>query len=118
MLDLIARPLVSGTAASLATSAALALRTRTEGRGAVQPLNAAAHWYLGERVGRSRAVDVRHRLGGLAIHHAASLFRAIGFEALRRLRPDRVRSATRSPWRRGSTNSTGRGARAFPGRRA
>lgn len=81
---------VSGSAVSLATSVALAALARAEGRGAVQPVNSTSHWYAGEDAGRSRAIDLRHTLGGLATYQAASVFWAMVFEAARRYRPNRA----------------------------
>lgn len=81
------RTLFSGSVAAVTTSVVLALRARAEGRHPVQPINATSHWYLGESVGRWRAVDLRHTFGGLVTHHAASLLWAGMFEGLRLWRP-------------------------------
>ncbi|MDR6955807.1 hypothetical protein J2X65_005190 [Ancylobacter sp. 3268] len=88
MLPVLTKALVSGSVVSLATTAALALLARAEGRHPVQPVNSTSHWYLGERAGRSRALDLPHTLGGFATHHAASVFWAVIFEAVRRYRPN------------------------------
>ncbi|OYX69478.1 MAG: hypothetical protein B7Y95_18040 [Rhizobiales bacterium 32-66-11] len=86
-LNLVGRTLLSGSAVALATTMVLALRARAEGRHPIQPLNATSHWYLGEAAGRSRALDLRHTLGGFLTHHAASLLWAGVFEGLRLWRP-------------------------------
>jgi len=88
MTPLLIRTLVSGTAASLATTAALAVLARAEGRHPIQPVNSTSHWFLGDRAGRSRRLDLPHTLGGYATHHAASMFWAAIFEAVRRHRPN------------------------------
>ncbi|CAA0096680.1 Uncharacterised protein [Starkeya nomas] len=90
MLPLLTRAILSGSAVSLATSVALALLARSEGRHAVQPVNSTSHWFLGEAAGHSRAIDLKHTLGGFATHHAASVFWAMVFEALQRLRPNKA----------------------------
>ena len=80
-----ARPLrnaiLSGTLASLASTAALALLARAEGKGTLQPANATSHWLNGERAGRFKGADLAHTGTGLATHHAATLFWAAIFEA-------------------------------------
>lgn len=83
------RTLRSGSAAAIATTVVLALRARAEGQHVVQPVNATSHWFLGDAAGRSRAVDLKHTLGGYLTHHAASLLWAGVFEALRLWRPQR-----------------------------
>lgn len=83
------RTLRSGSAAAIATTVVLALRARAEGQALVQPVNATSHWFLGDAAGRSRAVDLKHTLGGYLTHHAASLLWAGVYEALRLWRPQR-----------------------------
>jgi hypothetical protein len=60
-----------------------------EDRHPVQPVNSTSHWVLGDKAGRSRAIDLRHTLVGYATHHAASVFWATVYEAIRQLRPQR-----------------------------
>lgn len=83
------RILLSGSATSAMTSAALAVLARLQGRSALQPLNSTSHWYFGEAAGRSRKLDIRHTLVGFATHHAASVFWAAIFDAVRRAGPRR-----------------------------
>lgn len=83
------RILLSGSAASAATSAVLAVLAKMEGRSALQPLNSTSHWYFGASAGRSRKLDIRHTLVGFATHHAASVFWAAIFDAVRLARPRR-----------------------------
>ena len=45
------RALVSGSIASLASTAALAVLARTEAKGVLQPVNATSHWLNGDRAG-------------------------------------------------------------------
>ena len=75
---------VSGTAVAFATTAALSVLARLEGRTAIQPVNSTSHWYWGGAAGRSRRIDAPHTLIGFATHHGASLFCACAYELLRR----------------------------------
>ena len=86
--------LVSGTAASVTSSAVLALLAKAEGRNAVQPLNATSHWVHGEEAGAVREVDLNHTAVGYATHHAASIFWAFLFESLQAARRERSASRT------------------------
>jgi hypothetical protein len=81
--------LVTGTVASVVSTAALALLAKGEGKGALQPTNATSHWLHGEEAGRHRAPDVAHTLPGYAAHHASALFWAVPFEAWLAVRPRR-----------------------------
>ena len=74
------RAIVSGTAASLTSTAALAGLARLEGKGALQPVNATSHWMTGSSAGAFRGGDLSHTLVGYATHHAATLFWAVLFE--------------------------------------
>lgn len=85
-MSLLRRTLVSGTAASLATSLVLALLARKEQRAAVQPVNSTSHWYHGGDAGRVRSFDLSHTVLGYLTHHLASSFWAVLFEALRSVR--------------------------------
>lgn len=78
--------LISGSAASLASMAVLALRGRKDVGDALQPLNAPSHWLHGERGTRQRGASLRYTLPGLLTHHASALFWALFYE---RLVPDR-----------------------------
>ena len=72
---------MSGTAASLASTAALAGLARLEGRGALQPVNATSHWLTGRGAGAFTRGDLSHTLLGYATHQAATLFWAVLFES-------------------------------------
>ena len=80
--------LVSGSLASLASAAALAVAARLEGRAAVRPINATSHWLNGDDAGSYAGFDAAHTVVGYATNHAASIFWAVFFEAwLARRRP-------------------------------
>ena len=72
--------ILTGTAASIATGAALALLARAEGKGASQPINATSHWLHGPDAGRVRGLNVAHTATGYATHHASCIFWALPFE--------------------------------------
>ena len=80
--ELPGRAAISGTAASLTSTVALAVAARAAGRGALQPINATSHWLHGPRAGDVRAGDLAHTGVGYATHHAATIFWATMFEAL------------------------------------
>ena len=75
--------LVSGAAASVGSTAGLALAARTEGRGIWQPLNATSHWLRGDGAAEVTRLDGAHTGVGYATNHAASVFWAVFFEAWR-----------------------------------
>ena len=72
--------LISGTIASAASTAALALLARAEGKGALQPVNSTSHWMNGEQAAASTRADLAHTAVGYATHHAATVFWAVLFE--------------------------------------
>ncbi|MDB5570492.1 MAG: hypothetical protein JWN93_1675 [Hyphomicrobiales bacterium] len=82
--------LVSGTTASLVTTAALAALARAEGKGALQPTNSTSHWLHGESAGRVTRADASHTLAGYATHHASAVFWALPFEYWLAQRPPRA----------------------------
>jgi hypothetical protein len=81
-----ARALVSGTVASLATTAALSLLARGAGRPAVAPINATSHWLHGDAAADRSSPDAAHTLVGYVTHHGATVFWACLFERLAGLR--------------------------------
>jgi hypothetical protein len=82
--------LVTGTAASVISTAALALLARREGKSAFQPTNATSHWLHGDRAASHREPDAAHTLVGYATHHASAQFWAVPFEAWLATRPPRT----------------------------
>jgi hypothetical protein len=87
MSNPLARALVSGTVASVVTSAALMLLSRGSGRPAAAPINATSHWAHGDRTATATGhVDARRTLLGYATHHAASVFWAYLFERVAGMR--------------------------------
>ena len=82
--------LVTGTAASIVSTAALALLARGEGKSAFQPTNATSHWLHGDRAASHREPDAAHTLVGYATHHVSALFWAVPFEIWLAARPPRT----------------------------
>lgn len=80
------RALVSGTVASIATTAALSLLARGAGRSAVAPINATSHWAHGDVAADVSSPDASHTLVGYLTHHGATIFWAYLFERLAGLR--------------------------------
>jgi hypothetical protein len=82
--------LVTGTVASIVSTAALALLARGEGKSAFQPTNATSHWLHGDSAASHREPDTAHTFIGYATHHASALFWAVPFEAWLAARPPRT----------------------------
>lgn len=80
LVSVLRRATVSGSAGSVASTAALALAARLEGHGALQPVNATSRWLHGPGAAAARHADLSHTGVGYATHHAASLFWAALFE--------------------------------------
>jgi general stress protein 26 len=85
-----ASALVSGTVASLAMTAALALLAKKEGKGALQPVNSTSHWLHGEEAGSFRAMDMSHTAVGFGTHHLSAIFWAAIFERWLANQPQRT----------------------------
>lgn len=84
---IVSRALLSGAVASLASTAALVLAARAEGKPAPRPTNATSHWLHGERAAAVEGVDLDHTAVGYATHHAATVFWALFYEAWLASRP-------------------------------
>ncbi|HEV2623093.1 MAG TPA: hypothetical protein VGU65_13525 [Frateuria sp.] len=77
---LLASALLTGTVASLASAATLALLARAEGKGALQPINATSHWLHGEKAAACDELDTAHTWVGFVTHYASAVFWALPFE--------------------------------------
>ena len=71
---------VSGSCASVASTAALAVAALAEGKAARRPINATSHWLNGDKAGAFTGFDGAHTGVGYATHHAACVFWAAIFE--------------------------------------
>jgi hypothetical protein len=68
---------VSGTIASLTSTAALTLCGWIERRRPAAPNNAPSQWIWGETAGYATRATARHTVVGFAVHHAMSIFWAV-----------------------------------------
>ena len=96
---LLASALVTGSVASVVSTAALAALAKAEGKHIAQPVNSTSHWLHGENAADVGGVDAAHTGVGLATHHASALFWTLPFEAWLTAHPPRssielVRDAT------------------------
>ena len=72
--------IVSGAAGSVASSVALAVLARAEGKGALQPVNSTSHWLNGSDAATRKDADIVHTAVGYATHHVATVLWAVIFE--------------------------------------
>jgi len=82
--DDLRRAVRSGTLAGAGVAAVAAWRSKRDGGAPLSPINAVTHCLWPRRALRATGFSVRHTLLGLAIHQAAAVFWATGFEALLR----------------------------------
>jgi hypothetical protein len=83
-VDTAAAALISGTAASRAMTAALALLAKKEGKGALQPINSTSHWLHGEQASLTRSLGVRNTS---CRHYSGHLFLRDGSQLGRDVHP-------------------------------
>ncbi len=82
------RAAISGSAASLVSTLALARLACVNHQAPLRPVNATSHWLHGPAAAAVARADLAHTAVGYATHHAATLFWATIFEAwLARRRP-------------------------------
>lgn len=81
--------LVSGTTASLVSTAVLSLLAQAEGKSAYQATNATSHWLHGDDAARHGEADVAHTVVGYGTHHASAVFWALPFQIWLAARPPR-----------------------------
>lgn len=81
------RALGSGTAASVASTALVSIRSRQRSGSWPAGTNAASQWVWDRPARHARGWSLRHTVLGYAIHHASSVMWAAGYEAWGRRRP-------------------------------
>lgn len=81
---------VTGTIATLVSTAALAALAKTEGKGAFQPTNATSHWLNDDEAAEVDLPTVEHTGVGFLTHHASAIFWAAPFEAWLAINPPRT----------------------------
>jgi hypothetical protein len=93
------RALISGAAASLLSTIALAIGGQAENRRPAGPINGPSQWIHGRAAARVRKPSVRHTLTGFLIHHATATGwallheRVFGNEKAHQTFPQRLRRA-------------------------
>lgn len=76
----IRRGAVSGSVASLLSTAALAALGKRDTGSAIAPINSVSHWFWGEQAKQQETVSARFTLPGFITHHASAIFWAVLFE--------------------------------------
>jgi hypothetical protein len=66
--------LVSGTAASVLSTAVLAICGKIEAGNAYAPTNAISHWLWGDIAGRKNGFQAKYTIPGYVVHHASAVF--------------------------------------------
>jgi hypothetical protein len=72
--------LISGSVASVLSTAALATCGKIEARDPIAPTNAISHWIWGDIAGSKNGFQPKYTLFGYAIHHASAVFWAVLLE--------------------------------------
>jgi hypothetical protein len=93
--EILRRALISGSTAGAVSTAALAVMSKLEGKGAAQPTKATSHWLYGDRAAAPARLDEVQTVIGYATNQAAAVFWAVLFETVRarRLGNDAVGTA-------------------------
>jgi hypothetical protein len=73
---------ISGTAASLLSTAVLALTGKLERNAPAGPINGPSQWLFGRQAAYRRSASLRHTLTGFLIHHAMATGWAVLHERL------------------------------------
>lgn len=71
---------ISGSVASIASTAVLTVCGEKDSNSAVAPTNATSRWIWGDRAAYHHGVDGRHTAVGYLIHHASSTLWAVVYE--------------------------------------
>lgn len=79
--------LISGTTASIISAVFLSLLGKGELNKFAAPLNGPSQWIWGRHAPYVNRLSLRYTFIGYGIHHAASIFWAIGYEKLRQSLP-------------------------------
>jgi hypothetical protein len=87
--ELLVSTLLTGTVASVVSTAALAALAEAEGKRPMAPTNSTSHWLHGDGAGSFDGIDLEHTGLGLVTHHASAMFWALPFEAWLAFRPPR-----------------------------
>ncbi|TFL15622.1 hypothetical protein CSC67_02535 [Pusillimonas caeni] len=89
LVRVLKRAAISGSYASAVSTGALLHGGARDCRGAIAPVNAISHWLWGDEALHKQQGSLRYSAAGYCIHHAASIFWALGYEyLLSRCRPE------------------------------
>jgi hypothetical protein len=81
LLSTLGRALVSGSAAGLATTAAVAAAGKREAGSALAPVNATSHIFWGDKAGRQDGASLKYTVPGFLLNHLSAIFWASFYEA-------------------------------------
>ena len=82
LVRLLKRATVSGSYASVVSTAVLLVGGVRDCRSAFAPVNAISHWIWADEALHKQRGSLRYSVVGYGIHHAASIFWAFGYEYL------------------------------------
>ena len=91
------RGMVSGTTASLLSTAVLGALGKGENNSMFAPTNAISHWLWGDKAALQNRPSLRYTVTGYLIHHASATFWAVLFERLMGEKLNSKRMATTLP---------------------
>jgi len=77
-----ARAIVSGSAAGVLSTLALAACGARDCHSTFAPVNAISHWLWRDAALRQQRLSLRYTLAGYVIHHSMSIFWAAAYEAI------------------------------------
>lgn len=72
--------LISGSAASVLSTVALAVRGKIDAGNAIAPTNAISHWLWGDNAATKDGFQAKYTIPGYVIHHASAVFWAVLLE--------------------------------------
>jgi hypothetical protein len=78
--EALADGLISGSLASVVSTAVLAVRGHAESGSVFAPTNAVSHWIYGDRAARQDGPSMRYTVPGYLIHHGSSLLWGVVYE--------------------------------------
>ncbi len=81
LVSIIRRACISGSLASITSTAALAVAGSRDCRSTFAPVNAISHWVWNDKAVRQNKPSLRYTATGYVIHHLAAIFWALFFEA-------------------------------------
>ena len=90
----IKRGAVSGSVASLLSTAALAALGKRDSGSAIAPINSVSHWFWGDQAKVQERASAKYTVPGYITHHMSAVFWAVLFERFTGRLLDRKKPAT------------------------